>query len=243
MDLGRHLPGREHVPGHAVRVRIGRGRAKLACNQRRAADRLARRGIGNDVERSAEARDRDVVAILPIETDAAEQIACVITDAAPEVALEASEQPNALVLEIVLDRTAFDIAQGDQEPAAIICPSRHRIDERRRRADHLHQIAIVVQGRDFADEIACSANQRPLLIGQQRIVAIDRLGIREISRWTDLPDRSVLHRHHFGIGLDRAGKIEICEAAGGISLVRPLDEVPRTDIESTSGRERTSGRA
>ena len=91
----------------------------------------------------------------------------------------------------------------------------------------IHQIAIVVQDRDFADEIACPANQRSLLIGQQRIVAIDRLGVREISRWTDLPNRSVLHRHHFGICLNRFGKIEICEAAGGVSFVRPLVEIPR----------------
>ena len=110
-------------------------------------------------------------------------------------------------------------------------------------AENAHHITVVVQGRDFADEIASPANQRSLLIGQQRIVAIDRLGVREVTRWADLPRRSVLHRHHFGIGLDRSGKIEICEAAGGVSLVRPLEEIPRRGIESSeAGHKRPVGR-
>ena len=70
--LRGHLPGREHIPGNTVRVRPWRGRTKLACDQHRAADGLACRRVGYDIQRSAKARDRKVVAILPVETDAAE---------------------------------------------------------------------------------------------------------------------------------------------------------------------------
>ena len=70
--LRGHLSGREHVPRHAVRIRAWRGRTKLARDQHRAANGLARRRVGNHIQRSAKARDRKVVAILPIETDAAE---------------------------------------------------------------------------------------------------------------------------------------------------------------------------
>ena len=132
--------------------------------------------------------------ILPVETDAAEQIACVIADAASQIALQATEQPNALVPQIVLDWTAFDIAPGDKEPGARICRAGDRIGERRRRAEDLNQIAVGVESWDFADEIAGPANQRSLLIGQQRIVAIDRLGVPGVSRWTGLPsDRSFMY--------------------------------------------------
>ena len=95
------------------------------------------------------------------------------------------------------------------------------------------RLPLASQDWSFADEIACSANQRSLLIGQQRIVAIDRLGVGEVSRRTDLPKRPVLHRHHFGICLDRVGEIEIRKSAGGVSFVRPLDEIPWAEIESS----------
>ena len=109
--------------------------------------------------------------------DTAEQVAGVVANAPPRVALEATEEPNALVPQIVLYRAALDTAPGDQEPGTRISRAGHRIDERRRRPEDLNQIAGRVEHRDFADEIAGSGRSAIAAGGQQRIVAIDRLGV------------------------------------------------------------------
>ena len=73
-----------------------------------------------------------------------------------------------------------------KKPGARICRTSDRINEWRWTAQHLHHIAIDIERRDFTDEISRPANQRPLLSGQQRIVAIDRLGVRGIARGAGL---------------------------------------------------------
>ena len=53
----------------------------------------------------------------------------------------------------------------------------------------------------------------------------------------------VIHVHEFGIGLERAGKVEACKAAGDVAFVRPLVEIERRVIESDDARfERPVGR-
>ncbi len=122
---------------------------------------------------------------MPVEADAAEEKARVIADAAPQLALEASEQPNALVFQIVLDRAAPILRSAIRSDArkyvAPVTGSTNGVGV----PVNLTEIAVAVADRSFADEIACSANQRPLLFRQQRIVAIDGLGVGEVTRWTE----------------------------------------------------------
>src|SRR4029453_350310 len=69
-----------------------------------------------------------------------------------------------------------------------------------------------------------------LLLTHQGIVAIDREGVAEVARWSDLRQGPVVHVHELEVWLQRWSDLIVREGAGDVALVRPLEVIQGREV-------------
>ena len=117
--LRRHPARPEDVVGNAGGVK--RGASRPGSGKRGAANRsagsdarhTARRGIGDHVESTVQASDREIVRERLVEARCPELIISVVRNTALHLALDAADDPVVEMLSIVLTGAAFDVAPAD----------------------------------------------------------------------------------------------------------------------------------
>ena len=225
-DRSRRRRAAEDIVGNAVRVAI--------VGHRAANGRAAR--PADHVERIAQTGGRELVLVDLGIVGPTVLIIAVVGPGATEIAAAADQPAEGGVLQIGDPRTAFDVTTQQLEERLVVGRSSPRVEEVDRRRARRRVVASERGGREGPDEavdqIARSADLRPLRRRHQRVVAVDRIGVAEVARRRDLRQRAVVHEHEFHVRLDRWRHLIVGEHARGVALVRTLEIVQRREVEA-----------
>jgi hypothetical protein len=207
--LRRYAAEHEWIPRHAVRIGPIEERLTLIRAERRRVDRVT---LGVDAivdanfQRAREARLVEVVVGRLIGDESRVLRRDIVVPGLGDLAANAKQSAERNVLEPLLASTAFDVAPRDVQ----------------RNARDL--VAVVIQ------RTAILADERQLLRGEQRVVAVDRIGIEEVAARGDLSDRLVVREHQLRINVRGLGQLIVAERSQRVAPIRPLVVIRRAEV-------------